>query len=196
MNRSKEGEEYVDSIIEDAHWLGGDWEDRLFYASDYFDQLYEWAVQLIKTGKAYVCDLNAEQVREYRGTLTEPGKESPYRNRSVEENLDLFKRMRAGEFPNGAKTLRAKIDMAAPNILMRDPVMYRILHEPPHHRTGKQWCIYPMYDYAHGQSDSIEGVTHSLCSLEYEVHRPLYEWFLNGLEIYHPRQIELARVNV
>ena len=165
-------------------WLGGDWEDRLFYASDYFDQLYEWAVQLIKAGKAYVCDLTAEQVREYRGTLTEPGKESPYRNRSVEENLDLFERMRAGEFPDGSRTLRAKIDMASPNLNMRDPVMYRILHAE-HHRTGDKWCIYPMYDYAHGQWDSIEGITHSICTLEFEDHRPLYDWFIEQLGIFH-----------
>src|SRR5512144_145011 len=195
MNRSKEGEEYVDSIIEDAHWLGGDWEDRLFYASDYFDQLHEWALQLIKAGKAYVCDLTAEQVREYRGTLTEPGKESPYRNRSIEENLDLFERMKAGEFPDGSRTLRAKIDMASSNLNMRDPVMYRILHAS-HHRTGGAWCIYPMYDYAHGESDSIERITHSICTMEYEDHRPLYDWFLDQLGIYHPQQIEFARLNV
>ncbi|HZT38775.1 MAG TPA: glutamine--tRNA ligase/YqeY domain fusion protein [Bryobacteraceae bacterium] len=194
-NPTKEESEYVESIMEDVRWLGGDWEDRLFYASDYFDQLYEWAVQLIKSGKAYVCDLTAEQVREQRGTLTEPGKESPYRNRSVEENLDLFERMRAGEFPDGARTLRAKIDMASPNLNMRDPVMYRILHAA-HHRTGKKWCIYPMYDFAHGQSDSIEGITHSICTLEFEDHRPLYNWFLDELGIYHPRQIEFDRLNL
>jgi glutaminyl-tRNA synthetase len=194
-NPTKEESEYVESIMEDVRWLGGDWEDRLFYASDYFDQLYEWAVQLIKSGKAYVCDLTAEQVREQRGTLTEPGKESPYRNRSVEENLDLFERMRAGEFPDGARTLRAKIDMASPNLNMRDPVMYRILHAE-HHRTGKKWCIYPMYDFAHGQSDSIEGITHSICTLEFEDHRPLYNWFLDELGIYHPRQIEFDRLNL
>ena len=181
--------------MEDVRWLGFDWEDRLFYASDYFDQLYEWAVQLIKSGKAYVCDLTADEIREYRGTLTEPGKESPYRNRSVEENLDLFERMRAGEFPDGSRTLRAKIDMASPNLNMRDPVMYRILHAE-HHRTGDKWCIYPMYDYAHGQSDSIEGITHSICTLEFEDHRPLYDWYLEQLGIYHPQQIEFARLNL
>lgn len=194
-NPSKEEQEYVDSIIEDVRWLGFDWGDRLYYTSDYFDKLYEWAVQLIKMGKAYVCDLSAEEIREYRGTLTEPGKESPYRNRSVEENLDLFERMRKGEFPDGSKTLRAKIDMASGNINMRDPVMYRIKHEE-HHRTGNKWCIYPMYDYAHGQSDSIEGITHSICTMEYEDHRPLYDWFLDQLAIHHPRQIEFARLNL
>lgn len=194
-NPTKEEQEYVESIIEDIRWLGFDWGDRLYYASDYFDKLYEWAVQLIKMGKAYVCDLSAEEIREYRGTLTEPGKESPYRNRSVEENLDLFERMRKGEFPDGSKTLRAKIDMASGNINMRDPVMYRIKHEN-HHRTGNKWCIYPMYDYAHGQSDSIEGVTHSICTMEYEDHRPLYDWFLDQLGIHHPRQIEFARLNL
>jgi glutaminyl-tRNA synthetase len=194
-NPSKEETEYVDSIIEDVRWLGGDWEDRLFYASDYFGQLYEWAVQLIKAGKAYVCDLTAEQMREYRGTLTEPGRESPYRNRSVEENLELFERMRAGEFPDGARTLRAKVDMASPNLNMRDPVMYRILHAE-HHRTGDKWCIYPMYDFAHGQSDSIEGVTHSICTLEFEDHRPLYDWYLDQLGVYHPQQIEFDRLNL
>ncbi len=194
-NPTKEEQEYVDSIIEDVRWLGFDWEDRLYYASDYFDKLYEWAVQLIKMGKAYVCDLSAEEIREYRGTLTEPGKESPYRNRSVDENLDLFERMRKGEFPDGSKTLRAKIDMASGNINMRDPVMYRIKHEY-HHRTGNKWCIYPMYDYAHGQSDSIEGVTHSICTMEYEDHRPLYDWFLDQLGIHHPQQIEFARLNL
>src|SRR6202165_5782012 len=194
-NPSKEETEYVDSIIEDVRWLGGDWENRLFYASDYFGQLYEWAVQLIKAGKAYVCDLTAEQVREYRGTLTEPGRESPWRHRSVEENLDLFERMRAGEFPDGFRTLRAKIDMASRNLNMRDPIMYRILHAE-HHRTGKQWCIYPMYDYAHGQSDSIEGVTHSMCTLEFEDHRPLYDWFVEQLGIHHPQQIEFDRLNL
>ncbi len=191
-NPVKEDVEYVDSIQEDIRWLGYDWEDRLFYASDYFEQLYEYAVQLIKKDKAYVCDLSADEVREYRGTLTEPGKDSPYRNRSVEENLDLFERMRAGEFPDGSRTLRAKIDMASPNMNLRDPVMYRILHAT-HHRTGDEWCIYAMYDWAHGQSDSIEGITHSLCSKEYEDHRPLYDWFLDELDIYHPRQIEFAR---
>ncbi len=194
-NPTKEETEYVESILEDVRWLGGDWEDRLFYASDYFDRLYQWAVQLIKSGKAYVCDLTAEQVREQRGTLTEPGTESPYRNRSVEENLDLFERMRAGEFPDGARTLRAKIDMASPNLNMRDPVMYRILHAE-HHRTGNKWCIYPMYDFAHGQSDSIEGITHSICTLEFEDHRPLYNWFLDELGIYHPQQIEFDRLNL
>jgi len=194
-NPTKEEVEYVESIQEDVRWLGFDWEDRLFYASDYFEQLYEWAVQLIKKGKAYVCDLSADEVREYRGTLTEPGKESPYRNRSVEENLDLFERMRAGEFPDGARTLRAKIDMAHPNVVMRDPVMYRILHET-HHRTGDEWCIYPMYDWAHGQSDSIEGITHSICTLEFENNHQLYDWYLDALEIYHPQQIEFARLNL
>jgi len=194
-NPTKEEVEYVESIKEDARWLGFDWEDREYYASDYFEQLYEWGVELIKKGKAYVCDLSADQVREYRGTLTEPGKESPYRNRSVEENLDLFERMRAGEFPDGARTLRAKIDMAHPNVVMRDPVMYRILHEA-HHRTGDEWCIYPMYDWAHGQSDSIEGITHSICTLEFENNRQLYNWYLDALDIYHPQQIEFARLNL
>jgi glutaminyl-tRNA synthetase len=193
-NPVKEDVEYVEAIKEDIRWLGFDWEEREFYASDYFEQLYQWAVELIKKGKAYVDDLSPEEIRQYRGTLTEPGTDSPFRNRSVEENLDLFERMRAGEFPDGACVLRAKIDMASPNVLMRDPVMYRILHEPPHHRTGDQWCIYPMYDYAHGQCDSIEGVTHSLCSLEYEIHRPLYDWFIQELGIYAPRQIEFARL--
>jgi glutaminyl-tRNA synthetase len=194
-NPTKEEQEYVDSIIEDAHWLGGDWNDRLFYASDYFDQLYEWAVQLIKSSKAYVDDLSAEEVREQRGSLTESGKESPYRNRSVEENLDLFERMRKGEFPDGSRTLRAKIDMASPNFNMRDPVMYRILHAE-HHRTGDKWCIYPMYDYAHGQCDSIERITHSICTLEFEDHRPLYDWFVENLSIYHPQQIEFDRLSL
>jgi len=194
-NPSKEETEYVDSIIEDARWLGGDWGDRLFYASDYFGQLHEWAVQLIKAGKAYVCDLSADEVRRQRGTLTEPGQESPYRNRSVEENLDLFVRMKAGEFPDGARTLRAKIDMASPNLNMRDPVMYRILHAE-HHRTGNKWCIYPMYDFAHGQSDSIERITHSICTLEFEDHRPLYDWYVQKLGIYHPQQIEFDRLNL
>jgi glutaminyl-tRNA synthetase len=194
-NPSKEETEYVESIIEDVKWMGGDWEDRLFYASDYFEQLYEWAVQLIRAGKAYVCDLSAEEVRATRGTPTEPGQESPYRNRSVEENLDLFARMRAGEFPDGARTLRSKIDMASPNFNMRDPVMYRILHAS-HHRTGDQWCIYPMYDYAHGQSDSIEGITHSICTLEFEDHRPLYDWYVENLGIHHPQQIEFDRLNL
>jgi len=194
-NPCKEETEYVESIIKDARWLGGDWGDRLFYASDYFDQLYEWAVQLIKSGGAYVCDLTADQVREYRGTLTEPGKESPWRNRSIEENLSLFERMRAGEFPDGARTLRAKIDMASRNLNMRDPVMYRILHAD-HHRTGDKWCIYPMYDFTHGQSDSIEGITHSICTLEFEDHRPLYDWYIERLGIYHPQQIEFDRLNL
>ena len=194
-NPSKEETEYVDSIIEDVRWLGGDFEDRLFYASDYFGQLYEWAVQLIQKGKAYVCDLTADQVRQQRGTLTEPGQESPYRNRSIEENLDLFERMRKGEFPDGSKTLRAKIDMASPNLNMRDPVLYRILHMD-HHRTGDKWCIYPMYDFTHGQSDSIERITHSICTLEFEDHRPLYDWFIDQLGIYHPQQIEFDRLNL
>jgi len=194
-NPEKEETEYVDSIMETIRWLGFDWEDRLFYASDYFPQLYEWAVQLIRAGKAYVCDLSADEVRKYRGTLTEPGKESPYRNRSVEENLDLFTRMKEGEFPDGSRTLRAKIDMGSPNLNMRDPVMYRILHAE-HHRTGNQWCIYPMYDFAHGQSDSIERITHSICTLEFEDHRPLYDWYVEQLGIYHPQQIEFDRLNL
>ena len=194
-NPSKEETEYVDSIIADVRWLGGDWEDRLFYASDYFDQLYAWAVQLIEKGKAFVCDLTAEQVRQQRGTLTEPGQESPYRNRSIEENLDLFERMRKGEFPDGSRTLRAKVDMASPNLNMRDPVLYRILHMS-HHRTGDKWCIYPMYDFTHGQSDSIERITHSICTLEFEDHRPLYDWFIEQLGIYLPQQIEFDRLNL
>ncbi|MCU1273005.1 MAG: glutaminyl-tRNA synthetase, partial [Bryobacterales bacterium] len=194
-NPSKEETEYVDSIIEDVRWLGGEFEDRLFYASDYFDQLYAWAVQLIKAGKAYVCDLTAQQIREYRGTLTEPGRESPWRGRTIEENLDLFGRMRAGEFPDGSRTLRAKIDMASRNLNMRDPVMYRILHAE-HHRTGDKWCIYPMYDFTHGESDSIERITHSICTLEFEDHRPLYDWYLDNLGIYHPQQIEFDRLNL
>ena len=194
-NPTKEEVEYTESIKEDIRWLGFDWGDREYYASDYFEQLYEYAVKLIKKGKAYVCDLSADEIRETRGTLTEPGKESPYRNRSVEENLDLFERMRAGEFPDGSKTLRAKIDMASGNINMRDPVMYRILRAT-HHRTGDKWCIYPTYDFTHGQSDSIEGITHSLCSLEFEDHRPLYDWYLDELGIHHPRQIEFARLNI
>jgi glutaminyl-tRNA synthetase len=194
-NPVKEDVEYVDSIQEDIRWLGFDWGDRLFYASDYFEQLYEYAVRLIKKGKAYVCDLSPDEIREYRGTLTEPGTDSPDRGRSVEENLDLFGRMRAGEFEDGSRTLRAKIDMASPNMNMRDPVMYRILHAT-HHRTGDKWCIYPMYDWAHGQCDSIEGITHSLCSLEYEDHRPLYDWYLGELGIHHPRQIEFARLHL
>ncbi len=194
-NPSKEETEYVDSIVEDVRWMGFDWEDRLYYASDYFDQLYEWAIQLIKAGKAYVCDLTPEQVREYRGTPTEPGKGSPYRDRSVAENLDLFERMRAGEFPDGSRTLRTKVDMASPNFNMRDPVMYRILRAE-HHRTGSKWCIYPMYDYAHGQCDSIEGITHSICTLEFEDHRPLYDWYVENLGIHHPQQIEFDRLNL
>ncbi|WP_298005971.1 MULTISPECIES: glutamine--tRNA ligase/YqeY domain fusion protein [Anaerolinea] len=194
-NPTKEDTEYVEAIKEDIRWLGFDWGDREYYASDYFEQLYEWAVELIKKGLAYVDDLSPEEIREYRGTLTEPGRESPYRNRSVEENLDLFRRMRDGEFPEGSRTLRAKIDMASGNINLRDPVMYRILHTP-HHRTGDRWHIYPMYDFAHGQSDSIEGITHSLCDLAYEDHRPLYDWFLDALGIFHPRQIEFARLNL
>lgn len=194
-NPVKEEQEYVDSIIEDVRWLGADWGDRLFFASDYFEQMYQWAVQLIRQGQAYVCDLTQDEVSQYRGTLTQPGRESPYRNRPVEESLDLFERMRAGEFADGSRTLRAKIDMASPNLNMRDPVMYRILHAG-HHRTGDKWCIYPMYDWAHGLEDSIEGITHSLCSLEYENHRPLYDWFLDQLGIYHPRQIEFARLNM
>jgi glutaminyl-tRNA synthetase len=194
-NPSKEEIEYVESIKEDIRWLGFNWEDREFYASDYFDQLYEWALKLIKKGKAYVCDLSADEITQYRGTLTEPGKDSPYRNRSVEENLNWFERMRAGEFPNGSRVLRAKIDMASPNLNMRDPVMYRILHES-HHRTGDKWCIYPTYDFTHGQSDSIERITHSICTLEFEDHRPLYDWYLDELEEYHPQQIEFARLNL
>ena len=195
-NPVKEDVEFVDAIKEDIHWLGFDWDDREYYASDYFGQLYEFAVRLIKKGRAYVDDLSADQIREYRGTLTEPGKDSPWRNRSVEENLTLFESMKKGEFPEGACVLRAKIDMASPNINMRDPVMYRIIHNPPHHRTGSTWCIYPMYDFAHGQSDSIEGITHSLCDLAYEDHRPLYEWFIKELEIFPTRQIEFARLNL
>jgi glutaminyl-tRNA synthetase len=194
-NPTKEEVEYVESIENDVRWLGFDWEDRLFYASDYFPQLFDFAVQLIKKGKAYVCDLTADEIREHRGTLTEPGKDSPYRTRSVNENLDLFQRMRNGEFPNGSKTLRAKIDMASPNLNMRDPVMYRILFAT-HHRTGDAWCIYPTYDWAHGQSDSIEGITHSICTLEFENHRPLYDWCLDELGLFHPRQIEFARLNM
>ena len=194
-NPEKEEQEYVDSIITDVRWLGFDWEDRLFYASDYFDQLHEWAVQLINAGKAYVCDLSAEEVRQYRGTLSGPGKESPYRSRSVAENLELFAKMRAGEFPDGSRTLRAKIDMASPNLNMRDPVMYRILHAE-HHRTRNKWCIYPMYDFAHGQSDSIERITHSICTLEFEDHRPLYNWFIQQLGIFPSQQIEFDRLNI
>ena len=194
-NPSKEETEYTESIKEDVRWLGFDWGDNLYYASGYFDKLYDYAVQLIKIGKAYVCDLNAIEIREYRGTLTEPGKESPYRNRSVEENLDLFEKMRAGEFEDGSRVLRAKIDMAAPNLNMRDPVIYRILRAT-HHRTGDKWCIYPMYDFTHCLSDSIEKITHSLCGIEFEDHRPLYDWFLDQLNVYHPQQIEFAELNI
>jgi glutaminyl-tRNA synthetase len=195
-NPNKEDTEYVDSIQEDVRWLGFDWEDRLFYASDYYEQLYQYAIDLIQAGKAFVCDLSAQEIRDYRGTLTEPGKESPYRNRSAEENLDLFKRMRAGEFPDGSKVLRAKIDMASPNINMRDPVIYRILRST-HHRTGDQWCIYPMYDYAHPISDALEGITHSICTLEFEDHRPLYNWVIENLDLpARPQQIEFARLNL
>ncbi len=193
-NPSKEETEYVDAIMEDVKWLGFQW-DGLFYASDYFEQLYEWAVQLIKAGKAYVCDLTADEIREYRGTLTEPGKESPYRNRPIEESVDLFERMKKGEFPDGSRTLRAKIDMASPNLNFRDPVMYRILHMD-HHRTGDQWCIYPMYDYAHGQSDSIEQVTHSICTLEFDNNRPLYNWFIEQLGIFPSQQFEFDRLSL
>jgi len=194
-NPSKEEQEYVDSIIEDVKWLGAEFENRLFFASDYFEQMYQFAVELIKKGKAYVCDLNADEIRATRGTLTEPGKDSIYRNRSVEENLDLFERMRDGEFKNGEKTLRAKIDMTSPNINLRDPIMYRIVHED-HQRQGKKWCIYPTYDWAHGLEDSLEKITHSICTLEFENHRPLYDWFLNELGTYHPQQIEFARLNL
>jgi glutaminyl-tRNA synthetase len=193
-NPEKEETEYVDSIKESINWLGYNW-DSLFYASDYFEQLYQWAIQLIKAGKAYVDDLSAEEIRKHRGTLTEPGKDSPYRDRTVEENLDLFERMRAGEFPDGSRVLRAKIDMASPNLNMRDPVMYRILHAE-HHRTGNKWCIYPMYDYAHGQSDSLEKVTHSICTLEFQDHRPLYNWFIEQLGIFPSQQIEFDRLNL
>ncbi len=194
-NPVKEDTEYVESIKEDVRWLGADWENRLFFASDYFQQMYDYAVELIKKGKAYVCDLTPDQIRENRGTPTEPGKPSPWRDRSIEENLDLFTRMKNGEFSDGSRTLRAKIDMASPNFNLRDPIMYRIVHAE-HHRTGNQWCIYPMYDWAHGLEDSIEGITHSLCTLEFEHHRPLYDWFLNELGIYHPQQIEFARLNL
>ncbi|MDP3149732.1 MAG: glutamine--tRNA ligase/YqeY domain fusion protein [Ignavibacteria bacterium] len=194
-NPSKEEQEYVDSIIEDVKWLGAEFEGRLFFASDYFEQMYQFAVELIKKGKAYVCDLNADEIRATRGTLTEPGKDSIYRNRSIEENLDLFERMRKGEFKNGEKTLRAKIDMASPNINLRDPIMYRIVHED-HQRQGNKWCIYPTYDWAHGLEDSLEKITHSICTLEFENHRPLYDWFLNELGVYHPQQIEFARLNL
>ncbi|MCP4569430.1 MAG: glutamine--tRNA ligase, partial [FCB group bacterium] len=194
-NPVKEEVEFVDSIIADIKWLGFDWEDRLYYASDYFDKLYEYAVQLIKDGKAYVDDLSPEEIRKYRGTLTEPGKNSPYRNRPVEENLELFGDMKNGDFPDGSKILRAKIDMAAGNINMRDPAIYRIKHAS-HHRTGDKWCIYPMYDFTHCLSDSIEGITHSLCSLEFEDHRPLYDWYIDQLGVHHPQQIEFARLNL
>lgn len=194
-NPIKEEQKYIDSIIEDVRWLGFDWEDRLYYASDYFEQMYAYAVQLIKAGKAYVDELSAEEIRDYRGTLIEPGRHSPYRDRSIEENLDLFQRMRDGKFSDGSHVLRAKIDMKSRNLNMRDPVMYRILHAE-HPRTGDKWCIYPMYDWAHGLGDSLEGVTHSICTLEFEDHRPLYNWFLDELGIYHPRQIEFARLNL
>jgi glutaminyl-tRNA synthetase len=203
-NPEKEEQEYVDSILDNVRWLGFDWrdddgdedgKDRIYYASDYFGQLYLWAQQLVRAGNAYVCDLSGEEVRKYRGTLTEPGTESPYRNRSIDENLDLLERMRAGEFPDGSRTLRAKIDMASANLNMRDPVMYRIVHAE-HHRTGADWSIYPMYDFAHGQSDSIEGITHSICTLEFEDHRPLYDWYLEQLGIHHPQQIEFDRLNI
>lgn len=194
-NPVKEDVEYVDSIREDVQWLGFSWDDREFYASDYFEKMHEFAIQLIKDGKAFVCDLTAEQIREYRGTLKEPGKESPYRNRSVEENLELFEKMKNGEFESGSRTLRAKIDMSSGNLNMRDPVVYRILNQP-HHRTGDKWHIYPMYDYAHCLSDSLENITHSLCTLEFEDHRPLYDWFLDQLDVYHPQQIEFARLNL
>ena len=194
-NPTKEDIEYVESILEDVHWLGFDWEDRLFYASDYFERLYQFAVQLVRTGEAYVDDLSADEIRDYRGTLTEAGKESPYRNRSVEENLGLFEGMRAGRFEDGTRVLRAKIDMTSPNLNLRDPVIYRI-RRASHHRTGDDWCIYPMYDFAHGFSDSIEGITHSICTLEFEDHRPLYDWFLEQVDVYHPQQIEFARLNL
>ncbi|MBO25848.1 MAG: glutamine--tRNA ligase [Opitutales bacterium] len=194
-NPAAEKTEYAEAIMADVRWLGFDWEERLHHASDYFDQLFDWAVRLIENGKAFVCDLNFEEMRELRGTLTEPGKPSPFRDRPVEENLDLFQKMKAGEFPEGSKTLRAKIDMASPNLNLRDPVIYRILHKE-HPKTGTQWKIYPSYDFAHGQSDSIEGITHSLCTLEFEHHRPLYDWFCENLGIHHPQQIEFARLNL
>jgi len=194
-NPIKEEQKYIDSIIEDIKWLGFDYADRLYYASDYFQQMYDCAVQLTKAGKAYVCDLTAEQTREYRGTLTKPGKECPYRNRSIDENLDLFEKMKAGQLPDGSRTLRAKIDMASPNLNMRDPVIYRILHAT-HPRTADKWCIYPMYDWAYGLEDSIEKITHSICTLEFENHRPLYDWFLEQLGAFHPQQIEFARLNL
>ena len=196
-NPHKENIEYVNSIIEDVRWLGFDWEKRLYYASDYFEQLHDYAVELIGNGKAYVCDLTAEETRAYRGTLTEPGKESPYRGRSVDENLDLFRRMKAGEFEDGSRVLRAKIDMASPNMNMRDPTLYRIRHGVIHHQTGESWCIYPMYDYTHPISDALEGITHSLCTLEFEDHRPLYDWVLDNISIkFHPQQIEFSRLNL
>ena len=194
-NPTKEKLEYINSIKSDIHWLGFDWDDRLYYSSDYFDQMYNYAIQLIKINKSYVCDLSPSEIKSYRGTLTKPGVDSPYRNRTVKENLDLFERMRAGEYEDGDRVLRAKIDMSSPNMNMRDPVIYRILHST-HHRTGDEWCIYPMYDYAHCISDSIEGITHSICTLEFEDHRPLYDWFLNQLKIFHPQQIEFARLNL
>jgi glutaminyl-tRNA synthetase len=194
-NPTKEEEEYVQSIIDNVKWLGFDWEDRLFFASDYFDKMYDYAVQLVLAGKAYVDDMPADKITEYRGNLVKPGRNSPFRDRNIEENLDLLERMKAGEFPDGQKVLRAKIDMAHPNLNMRDPVMYRILHAS-HHRSGDKWCIYPMYDWAHGLEDSLEGVTHSICTLEFENHRPLYDWFLDALGVYHPQQIEFARLNL
>ncbi|UCC22277.1 MAG: glutamine--tRNA ligase/YqeY domain fusion protein [Planctomycetota bacterium] len=194
-NPIKEEAEYIEAIKEDVRWLGFDWADRLYYASDYFQQMYEYALQLIKAGRAYVCDLTPDQTRQYRGTLTKPGKDSPYRSRSIEENIDLFEQMKAGKFPDGSRTLRAKIDMAHPNLNMRDPVMYRILHAA-HPRTADAWCIYPMYDWAHGLEDSIEEITHSICTLEFENHRPLYDWFLDQLGVFHPQQIEFARLNL
>ena len=192
-NPTKEESEYVHSIKEDVSWLGFDWENREYYASDYFEKLYEYAILLIKKGKAFVCDLNADEIRKYRGTLKTPGKESPYRSRTVEENLELFDGMKNGKYEDGSRVLRAKIDMASPNLNMRDPIMYRILHRT-HHRTGDKWCIYPMYDWAHGQSDSIENITHSICTLEFEDHRPLYDWFLNQLEIHHPQTDRICKI--
>ena len=194
-NPLKEEDEYVRSIIEDVKWLGFDWKDRMYFASDYFDQMYEYALELIRSGNAYVCDLTGDEIRKNRGTLKDPGQESPFRSREIEENLDLFKKMKEGEFGDGTKTLRAKIDMSHPNLNMRDPVIYRILHSS-HHRTGNKWCIYPMYDWAHGLEDSIEEITHSICTLEFEDHRPLYDWYLKQLDVYHPQQIEFARLNL
>ncbi|MCB1859686.1 MAG: glutamine--tRNA ligase, partial [Gammaproteobacteria bacterium] len=195
-NPHKENQEYVESIMEDVRWLGFDWGDRLFYASDYFEQLYQFALELIRAGKAYVCDLSSEEMRAYRGTLMEPGRESPYRDRDIETNLDLFTRMRAGEFEDGARVLRARIDMASPNINLRDPTLYRIRHGVIHHQTGEEWCIYPMYDYTHPISDALEGITHSICTLEFEDHRPLYDWVLDNISIVnHPQQIEFSRLN-